>query len=55
MTTALQAIAIKAQTHPTHRFQNLYKLMDKRLLFGSWGSLNVTIQLYHPEYLIDLE
>lgn len=40
MTTALQSIAIKARTHPNHRFQNLYKLMDNRLLFSSWGSLN---------------
>lgn len=40
MTTALQSIAIKARTHPKHRFQNLYKLLDSRLLFSSWGSLN---------------
>ena len=40
MTTALQAIAIKAQTHPKHRFQNVYRLLDKGLLFESWGALN---------------
>lgn len=40
MTTTLQSIAIKARTHPKHRFQNLYKQMDSRLLFSSWGSLN---------------
>ena len=40
MTTALLAIACKARTHPKHRFQNLYRLLDKRLLAVSWGALN---------------
>ena len=40
MTTALHAIAFKAQTHPMHRFQNLYGLLDSDLLIQSWGQLN---------------
>lgn len=40
MTTALQAIAFKAQTHPKHRFQNLMGLLDRNLLYQSWGQLN---------------
>ena len=40
MTTALHAIAFKAQTHPKHRFQNLYGLLDADLLVQSWGQLN---------------
>jgi len=40
MTTTLHAIAFKAQTHPKHRFQNLYGLLDSGLLVESWGQLN---------------
>jgi group II intron reverse transcriptase/maturase len=40
MKTALHAIAFKAQTHPKHRFQNLYGLLDADLLVQSWGQLN---------------
>lgn len=40
MTTALHAIAFKAQTHPKHRFQNLYGLLDSDFLVQSWGQLN---------------
>ncbi len=40
MTTELQAIAFKAQTHPKHRFQNLYGLLNTDRLFQSWGQLN---------------
>ena len=40
MTTALHTIAFKAQTHPKHRFQNLYGLLDSDLLVQSWGQLN---------------
>lgn len=40
MTTALHAIAFKAQTHPKHRFQNLYGLLDSDLLIQSWGQIN---------------
>lgn len=39
MTTALQAIAYKAQTHPRHAFQNLSALLDEGLMFESWGQL----------------
>jgi len=39
MTTALQAIAFKAQTHPKHRFGNLSRLLDEDLLYRSWGQL----------------
>lgn len=40
MTTALHAIAFKAQTHPKHRFQNLYGLLNSDLLMQSWGQIN---------------
>lgn len=40
MTTALDAIAFKAQTHPKHRFQNLYGLLNADSLYQSWGQLN---------------
>jgi len=40
MTTELLAIASKARSHPQHRFQNLYRLLDKGLLADSWGKLN---------------
>ncbi len=40
MTTELQAIAFKARTHPKHRFQNLARLLDRNLLYQSWGQLN---------------
>ncbi len=40
MTTSLNAIAFKAQTHPKHRFQNLYGLLKSDSLYQSWGQLN---------------
>ena len=40
MKTELSAIAIKATSHPEHRFQNLYGLLDTELLYQSWGQLN---------------
>lgn len=40
MTTALHTTAFKAQTHPNHRFQNLYGMLDDDLLIQSWGQLN---------------
>ncbi|WP_395343768.1 group II intron reverse transcriptase/maturase [Ningiella sp. W23] len=40
MTTTLNAIAFKAQTHPKHRFQNLYGQLNTDLLYQSWGQLN---------------
>lgn len=40
MTTSLNAIAFKAQTHPKHRFQNLYGLLSPDRLYQSWGQLN---------------
>lgn len=40
MTTALHTIAFKAQTHPKHRFQNLYGLLNSNLLVQSWGQIN---------------
>ena len=43
MTTALQAIAYKAQTHPKHVFQNLSTLLDEGLLFESWGQLKKNV------------
>jgi RNA-directed DNA polymerase len=40
MTTTLNAIAFKAQTHPKHRFQNLFGLLNTESLYESWGQLN---------------
>ncbi|MCP8690529.1 group II intron reverse transcriptase/maturase [Marinobacterium sedimentorum] len=40
MTTALHSIAFKARSHPRHRFQNLYGLLNSDLLYQSWGQLN---------------
>ncbi|MDO6612276.1 reverse transcriptase [Shewanella sp. 1_MG-2023] len=40
MTTTLNAITFKAQTHPRHRFQNLYGLLNTDSLYQSWGQLN---------------
>jgi|SRR5690554_5584707 len=60
MTTALHTLAFKAQTHPKHRFQNLYGLLDTDLLVQSWGQLNkqsapgidgVTFNDYQPNLM----
>jgi len=40
MTTELNAIAFKAQTHPKHRFQNLYGMLNSDLLYRGWAALN---------------
>jgi len=40
MTTVLDNIAFKAHTHPKHRFQNLYGLLNTVHLYQSWGQLN---------------
>jgi len=40
MKTELHDIAFKAQSHPKHRFQNLYGLLNTDLLYQSWGQLN---------------
>ncbi|MGX5200359.1 group II intron reverse transcriptase/maturase [Aliikangiella sp. IMCC44632] len=40
MTTELNAIAFKAQTHPQHRFQNLYGQLRSDLLYRGWATLN---------------
>lgn len=40
MTTTLDAIAFKSQTHPRHKFQNLYGLIKSDLLYQSWGRMN---------------
>jgi len=40
MTTALNAIAFKAQTHPQHRFQNLYGQLNTDALYRAWSNLN---------------
>ena len=40
MTTTLNAIAFKAHTHPKHRFQNLFGLLNTDSLYESWGQLN---------------
>lgn len=40
MTTELNAIAFKAQTHRKHRFQNLYGQLTAKSLFQGWLNLN---------------
>jgi group II intron reverse transcriptase/maturase len=40
MTTELNAITFKAQTHPTHRFQNLYGQLTANTLLDGWLKLN---------------
>ena len=40
MKTELSAIAFKATSHPKHRFQNLYGLLDSDVLYQSWRQLN---------------
>lgn len=40
MTTALNAIAFKAHTHTTHRFQNLYGQLNSDALSRAWAHLN---------------
>lgn len=40
MTTELDAIAFKAQTHPKHRFQNLYGQLNASSLLQGWLNLN---------------
>ena len=40
MTTTLNNITFKAHTHPKHRFQNLYGLLNTESLYESWGELN---------------
>lgn len=40
MTTTLDAIAFKSHTHPRHKFQNLYGLINSDLLYQSWGRMN---------------
>lgn len=40
MKTTLDTIAFKAHTHPKHRFQNLYGLLNTVSLYQSWGQLN---------------
>ena len=40
MTTTLNTIAFKAQTHPKHSFQNLYGRLNTDSQYQSWGQLN---------------
>lgn len=64
MTTTLHTLAFKAQTHPKHRFQNLYGLLDSDLLVQSWGQLNkqsapgidgITFDDYRPNLLSHID
>ena len=38
--TSLRAIADKAKADPTHRFQNLFGMLNKEMLLDSWKYLN---------------
>ena len=40
MQTSLEAIANKAKKEKTHRFQDLYRMLNEELLRESWGQLN---------------
>jgi len=40
MTTELNAIAFKAQTHPKHRFQNMFGTLNSGALYRAWANLN---------------
>ena len=40
MTTELDAIAFKAQTHPQHRFQNVFGTLNADALYRGWANLN---------------
>jgi len=40
MKTALNAIAFKAQTHPKHRFQNMFGTLKPDVLYRAWATLN---------------
>lgn len=42
MTTELNAIAFKAQTHPKHRFQNMFGTLKEGALYRAWLHLNKT-------------
>lgn len=59
MITELNAIAFKAFTHPKHRFQNLYGLLNSDSLYQSWGQLNKQAKpgidgITMPDYLESL-
>ena len=56
--TSLRGIAKRAQACKDHRFQNLYRLVDAKLLLACWDDLNkkaasgvdaVTAQAYEQE------
>ena len=62
-TTSLEAIAIKANTHPKHRFQDLYRMLNLAALAKAWRRLNknasagidrVTAQAYGENLLSNL-
>ncbi|GLS24616.1 hypothetical protein [Marinibactrum halimedae] len=40
MTTELNTIAFKAQTHSKHRFQNVYGQLTDDALYRAWANLN---------------
>ena len=40
MQTSLRGIAEKSAHHKDHRFQNLMRLIDARMLYGCWKFLN---------------
>ncbi|MBR9872611.1 MAG: group II intron reverse transcriptase/maturase [Gammaproteobacteria bacterium] len=66
-TTSLMDIAIKARSHPKHRFQNLYRMLNLPNLLQAWHRLNknasagvdrVVAQVYGKDLyvnLVDLE
>ncbi|MFT5806338.1 MAG: RNA-directed DNA polymerase [Moritella dasanensis] len=64
MTTSLNTIAFKAQTHPKHRFHNFYGLLNADSLYQSWGQLNkqaksgidgITMPIYKANLMDNIE
>ena len=62
--TSLRAIAKRVQACKDHRFQDLYRLLDARLLLESWDDLNknaasgvdqVTAQAYEQDLIANIQ
>ena len=62
--TSLRGIAKRARACKTHRFQDLYRLLDANLLLDAWGDLNkkaasgvdqVTAQAYERDLMANIQ
>lgn len=61
--TSLRGIAIKAKANPKHRFQNLYRNLNARLLMDCWKDLNkqaasgvdkITAEIYQEDLVANI-